>query len=255
MILHAKQRLSRFKRLSTRRQQIINSDADALLVQSSSTSTMELCTGQDCQLPAAQQSQVTADENHSEHHDDLLSAGCSSLSRTPLLVADKAVQSCSIESSDKSVSTEDNFESRQQLLITISQQSGQILKNSVDALKSPASLLNNDNKQTLFYTGISTYEMFDSLVKILSPHVKVFRCLSVHDQLLIVLMKFKLAVPFQDLSYCFHVSLPQISNIFHEWLDVMSRGLTQLIVWPDCAWQLTKPSGLAPKYGCPTWLH
>ena len=52
-------------------------------------------------------------------------------------------------------------------------------KNSVDALKSPASLLNNDNNQTLFYTGISTYEMFDYLVKILSPHVKVFRCLSI----------------------------------------------------------------------------
>ncbi len=61
---------------------------------------MEPGIGQDCQLP--QQSQVT-DEN--EH--DL--SGCNSSSRL-LLVADKAV-SCSIESSDKSVSTEDNFES------------------------------------------------------------------------------------------------------------------------------------------------
>ncbi len=46
-------------------------------------------------------------------------------------------------------------------------------------------------------------------------------------------MKFKLAVPFQDLSYRFHVSLTQVSIIFHEWLDVMSRELCQLIVWPD----------------------
>lgn len=46
-------------------------------------------------------------------------------------------------------------------------------------------------------------------------------------------MKLKLATPLKDLSYRFNISISQVSVIFHLWLDVMSRELKQLIVWPD----------------------
>ena len=40
------------------------------------------------------------------------------------------------------------------------------------------------------------------------------------NQLLLVLMKLQLGVPNKDLA-------------FHEWIDIMSRELRSLIVWPD----------------------
>ena len=58
-----------------------------------------------------------------------------------------------------------------------------------------------------------------------------------------------MAVPMQDLSYRFHVSVVVVSNIFHRWLDVMSRELKQLIVWPDREIVLkTLPACFRPKY-------
>ena len=58
-----------------------------------------------------------------------------------------------------------------------------------------------------------------------------------------------MAVPMQDLSYRFHVSVVVISNIFHRWLDVMSQELKQLIVRPDREIVLkTLPACFRPKY-------
>ena len=74
---------------------------------------------------------------------------------------------------------------------------------------------------------------FETLLNILSPVVKPKFALSAADQFLLVMMKLRLAVPLQDLSYCFRIGITVVSNIFHRWLDVMSRELKQLIVWPD----------------------
>ncbi len=55
----------------------------------------------------------------------------------------------------------------------------------------------------------------------------------------------------QDLSYRFHVSVVVVSNIFRRWLDVMSRELKQLIVWPDREIVLkTLPACFRPKCTC-----
>ena len=66
---------------------------------------------------------------------------------------------------------------------------------------------------------------FETLLNILSPVVKPKFVLSAADQFLLVMMKLRLAVPLQDLSYCFCIGITVVSNIFHKWLDVMSREL------------------------------
>ena len=70
-------------------------------------------------------------------------------------------------------------------------------------------------------------------MNILLHIVKPKFALSAADQFLLVMMKLRLAVSFQDLSYRFRIGITVVSNIFHRWLDVMSRELKQLIVWPD----------------------
>ena len=45
-------------------------------------------------------------------------------------------------------------------------------------------------------------------------------------------MKLRLAVPNQDLAYRFGISTSRVSQLFHEWIDVMAREFGQLIRWP-----------------------
>ena len=46
-------------------------------------------------------------------------------------------------------------------------------------------------------------------------------------------MKLRLAVPNQDLAYRFGISTSRVSQLFHEWIDMMAREFGQLIKWPD----------------------
>ena len=144
-------------------------------------------------------------------------------------------KSCDIQMHDSSVNTDNTYTSCQSLLTTIAGQEEKIkfLTSRLSLHSSPAAPIKDDDKQTLFLTGIPSNKMFEALLNILLPVVKTKFTLPHADQLLFVLMKLRLAVPFQDLVYCFRVCLTTISTIFHRWLDVMSRELQQLIVWPD----------------------
>ena len=46
-------------------------------------------------------------------------------------------------------------------------------------------------------------------------------------------MKLRLALANDDLAYRFGITRNRVSQLFHEWVDMMSRELKQLIVWPD----------------------
>ena len=133
------------------------------------------------------------------------SDGVESLSATSTVMVDKGT-SCDIQLRDCSVNTHDCYESCQSLLATIAEQKEKInsLNDRVFLSSSPAAAMRNDNELLIC-------------------------CYSV----LFVMMKLRLAVSFQDLSYRFCIGITVVSNIFHRWLDVMSRELKQLIVWPN----------------------
>lgn len=125
-----------------------------------------------------------------------VSDGVESLSATSTVMVDKAT-SCDIQLRDSSVNTDDSYESRQSLLSTVAEQKEKIssLNDSLLLSSSPAAVMRNDNEQTLFLTGIPSYDVFEALLNILLPAVKPKFALCAADQFLLVMMKLRLAVP------------------------------------------------------------
>ena len=145
------------------------------------------------------------------------------------------------ESQDKNVNTDIDSESWHSMEQTIQSQQEMITMLTTNlkvAMLSHAQKLENDDKQTQFYTGLASYALFDSLSNLLSgvfkknPNVN-HRTISTKDQFLLVLMKLRMGVLNKDLAYRFGISPGRVSQLFHEWIDVMSRELKPLIVWPD----------------------
>ena len=159
----------------------------------------------------------TAHCGEASDSEQCVSDGVESLSATSTVMVDKGT-SCDIQLRDSSVNTDDSYESRQTLLATIAEQKEKIssLNDSLLLSSSPAAAMRNDNEQTLFLTAIPSYDMFEALLNILSPVVKPKFALSAADQFLLVMMKLRLAVPLQDLSYRFRIGITVVSNIFHR---------------------------------------
>ena len=72
-------------------------------------------------------------------------------------------------------------------------------------------MLKGDDSQTHFYTSFMSHR----------------------NELLLVCIKLRLAMPHEDLSYRFRIAASSVSKIFHRWIDVMPRELHRLICWPD----------------------
>ncbi|XP_065911107.1 uncharacterized protein [Dysidea avara] len=122
-----------------------------------------------------------------------------------------------------------------------------------EATLSPAAKLMNDDEQMHYFTGLSSYALFESLSNLLTSAFKKINSnhgnLSSKDNLLLVLTKLRTAVPNKELSYRFGISTGRVSQIFHEWIDIMARELRQLIVWPDRQMiRKTLPSCFKPLY-------
>ena len=100
----------------------------------------------------------------------------------------------------------------------------------------PFEMLNGDDSQTHFYTSISSYKVFETILTLLNPLMSMNNdtCkLSHGDELLLICIKLQLAMPHEDLSYRFRIAVSSVSKIFHHWIYVMSRELHHLISWPD----------------------
>ena len=85
-----------------------------------------------------------------------------------------------------------------------------------------------------FYTGLPSYEVLMVVFKHVSPHVSR-RSLNLDSfqEFVMVLMKLRLNVPFQDLAYRFMISLSTVSRIFSSWILVMDSRLSCFINWPE----------------------
>uniref|UniRef100_A0A1X7SIY3 DDE Tnp4 domain-containing protein n=2 Tax=Amphimedon queenslandica TaxID=400682 RepID=A0A1X7SIY3_AMPQE len=99
-------------------------------------------------------------------------------------------------------------------------------------------ILDNDEK-TQFYTGLTSYSLFQTLFKLLKPFMekriskKRPPLWSIKDEFFITLSKLRLGLLYKDITCRSNISESNVSKIFHKWLDIMYRELRQLIVWPD----------------------
>ena len=90
-----------------------------------------------------------------------------------------------------------------------------------------------DNKKTLFYTGLPTCKIFSTLFDLLQPYYRLYRHDTPNiDQFFAVLMYLRLHTPIDDLAYRFKISKSQVSRFFHSWMDTIYI-LQPLVTWPD----------------------
>ena len=84
-------------------------------------------------------------------------------------------------------------------------------------------------------TGLKDYDYFKLVLDIINPSSELIegRCLSVEDQLLLVLMKLRLNDPDAVLAVHFDVSRQAVSKIINKWLIFMFERFSAINIWPD----------------------
>ena len=85
-----------------------------------------------------------------------------------------------------------------------------------------------------FYTGLPSYKVLIATLNHVAPHVnRRTKSLDLFQEFVMVLMKLRLNVPFQDLAYRFMVSVSTVSRIFSSWICTMDYRLCKLVHWPE----------------------
>ena len=93
--------------------------------------------------------------------------------------------------------------------------------------------LRSDDK-VHFYTGLPSHQVLVATLNHVAPHViRRTQTLDPFQEFVMVLIKLRLNVPFQDLAYRFLVSVPTVSRIFWSWINAMDYRLRQLVYWPE----------------------
>ena len=94
-----------------------------------------------------------------------------------------------------------------------------------------ATSLANDDGKTKFYTGLPMPK--GTLFELLSSHVSPSRTkLTLRDELVLVLVKLRLNLPFQYFAYRWEVSISTVTRMFYKWIKVMFVRMKFLIKWP-----------------------
>ena len=111
-----------------------------------------------------------------------------------------------------------------------------VLQKEVQLLKDhPMSVnfIRDCDKRTKFFTGLTTFFLFTTVFEFVAPQVHRLGKLTLMDEFLMVIMKLRLSLLNEDLSYKFGVSVSAVSRIFHKWLEVVYIRLKPCIRWPD----------------------
>ena len=91
-----------------------------------------------------------------------------------------------------------------------------------------------DDTKVKFYTGLPSFAVLQIVFSFIEPFIDRKQALLTNFQeFILVLMKLRLNVPNQDLSYRFNVSSSTVTRIFHTWIDVLDKRLSGLIIWPE----------------------
>ena len=88
-------------------------------------------------------------------------------------------------------------------------------------------------KDILYYTGLSSHGTLKSLFEYVKDAIKESKVLTKFEQLLLCLIRLRLGVSVVDLSKRFQVSKTTVSRIFLDMLEVSYVYLKPLINWPE----------------------
>ena len=92
----------------------------------------------------------------------------------------------------------------------------------------------DSSEKVRFFTGLSSYDALLIVFEHVAPHVpRRAKVLDTFQEFVMVLIKLRLNVPFQDLAYHFNISLSSVSRIFNSWITVMDARLSCVINWPN----------------------
>ena len=110
----------------------------------------------------------------------------------------------------------------------------QLKKDVIEANLSEESFKENEEK-IKFYTGIPNFIILQQILTLCSPYIYsgASNVLTKFQELILVLMRLKLNMPFQDLGYRFKISRSTASRVFDKWIDILYVRLNFLIVWPE----------------------
>ncbi|KAJ8350939.1 hypothetical protein SKAU_G00260690 [Synaphobranchus kaupii] len=135
-------------------------------------------------------------------------------------------------SSDVEASDALNYEEELRAL----KKENQALRESVEKMSLTEVSLRNDPAKVRFYTGLPNYFVFETVMWLLSPHMKGDKSikLSKSQQLLLTLMRLRLDLKNQDLAYRFGVKVSTVTKTVHSVVNIMSTTLVPTTVfWPS----------------------
>ncbi len=132
----------------------------------------------------------------------------------------------SLDSKNKSISTE--AEKAHEKMVRENKERENFLKKEVARLKKEVDNLvyieerfkDNDEK-IVFFTGLSTWELFHVLFQLIKLKLKQYSVLTPFQQLMITMMRLRLGLSGQDLAYRFRVSSATIRRTFAHVIDVL----------------------------------
>ena len=100
--------------------------------------------------------------------------------------------------------------------------------------KAPGRDFFDTDDKVRFYTGLPSIEVLLKTFEHVAPSVnRKSLTLDKFQEFIIVLMKLRLNVPFQDLAYRFSISVSTASRIFSYWIRIMDARLSPLVYWPE----------------------
>ncbi|XP_060604759.1 uncharacterized protein LOC132757489 [Ruditapes philippinarum] len=111
------------------------------------------------------------------------------------------------------------------------------------------SMKNNDEKVKHF-TGLTCFSVLFALFQFLEAYISAKLSLSKFETLMLTLIKLRLNLSNQFLSYQFKISQSNVSRSFTEVIDVMYIRMKPLVYWPDReTLRLTMPMQFRQHFG------
>uniref|UniRef100_A0AAZ1XS06 THAP-type domain-containing protein n=1 Tax=Oreochromis aureus TaxID=47969 RepID=A0AAZ1XS06_OREAU len=124
------------------------------------------------------------------------------------------------------------------------------LKSLLDKTELNENFLQGDTEKVKYYTGLTCFAIFMSVLDNVKAFLPASKKLSHFQMLLLTLMRLRIDLPVQHLSYLFNVSHKTLSSVFADTIDILYARLGILVHWPErhCL-QATMPPQFMETFG------